>query len=70
VVAVALRLQAAELEKLPALLAEKPTVPVGVVFVPLPVSLTVAMQVVVTLTATEEGEQLTLVAVGAVESST
>jgi hypothetical protein len=36
---------------------EKPTLPVGVLFVPVSVSVTVAVQVVPTATSTEEGAQ-------------
>jgi hypothetical protein len=56
---VALKLQAPALEKLPALLVEKLTLPAGVIFVPPSVSLTVAVQVVGTFIGSEEGEQAT-----------
>ena len=49
--------------KVPAPLLVKLTVPVGVVFVPASVSLTVAMQLVAWLTTTDDGEQLTVVPV-------
>jgi hypothetical protein len=63
VVAVVVRVQLAVPEKLPVPELEKLTVPVGVEMVPLSVSVTVAVQVVGEFTATEEGKQLTLVAV-------
>jgi hypothetical protein len=43
--------------------AQEETVPLGVLVVPASVSVTVAVQVVGALTATEEGEQLTVVEV-------
>jgi hypothetical protein len=62
-VLVAARVQAPAAEKLPAPLLEKLTVPVGVDFDPLAVSLTVAVQVVGAFSATEDGAQPTLVEV-------
>ena len=56
------RVQLAAL-KVPAPLLVKPTVPVGVVFVPTSVSVTVAVQVVDVPSGTAVGEQLTLVLV-------
>ena len=50
-------------EKVPPLFA-KLTVPVGVMAVPGPVSVTVAVQLVGLPTGTEAGEQLTVVVVG------
>ena len=49
--------------KVPAPLLVKLTVPVGVVFVPTSVSVTVAVQVVGCPTTTDDGEQLTPVVV-------
>ena len=49
--------------KVPASLLVQLTVPVGVVFVPTSVSLTVAVQIVDVPSGTVEGEQLTLVLV-------
>jgi hypothetical protein len=62
-VALAVKLQLSPFEKLPASLVENLTVPVGVILPVLLASLTVAVQVVEPFTATEEGVQLTLVAV-------
>ena len=53
-----------ELPKVPAPLLAKLTVPVGVMAVPGPVSVTVAVQLVELPTGTEAGEQLTVVVVG------
>ena len=52
-----------ELLKVPAPLLPKLTVPVGVLLVPTPVSLTVAVQLVEAPTGTVAGVQLTLVLV-------
>jgi hypothetical protein len=60
-VPVELSVQAPLPEKLPLPELEKLTVPVGVDFVPPAVSVTVAVQVVGAFSATDEGEQPTLV---------
>jgi hypothetical protein len=62
VVPVGLRVQLA-LEKLPLLLEEKLTVPVGFDFVPESVSVTVAVQVVWSFRSSEAGLQLVVVEV-------
>jgi hypothetical protein len=63
VVPVAASVQLPAPEKLPVLELEKLTVPVGVDFEPLPVSLTVAVQVVDASIASDKGEQATVVVV-------
>jgi len=59
---VASSVQVVEL-KVPASLLVQLTVPVGVVFVPTSVSVTVAVQVVGCPTTTDDGEQITVVPV-------
>jgi hypothetical protein len=62
-VAVGLSVQLPLLEKLPVPLEEKLTVPVGLLFAPESVSVTVAVQVVWSFSASDGSEQSTLVVV-------